>query len=142
MYDFFDQLSLSDKPVISRLLRELNELKESLFLNQIVDTLPAHYAVEAEVGKTGDETLARYCGLIVTCFEQYLELHRLGGEKDRWHGELMPALEEIIVSLITNAISHASCKSGKDRRGMLLILEDSLLIFYHLFQKIVVTNDS
>jgi Ras-related protein Rab-2A len=65
---------------------------------------------------------------LVSCLREYLRLHRLQATKqDKWHGFLLPALEEIIIASLDDAIAHASCKSGKDRRAMLLLLEDSLL---------------
>ena len=110
---------------------------------QYIADMPSGNEVELDISKESqDDLLAKETGLLVNCLKLYLTLHNNHGTKNAWHGELLPALEEIVVALLDNSITHASCKSGKDRRAMLLMLEDSLIIFHQLFKHVEITSTS
>jgi hypothetical protein len=77
--------------------------------------------------------------LIQLLLDQYLYLKNIAHKKEISESQerneenvalFTAAIEELIICLI-NGVAHCSCKSGKDRRAILLMYEDAILAYFH-----------
>ncbi len=142
--EYFNQLPKGElKTHLQSSVTKLQDQIDQSKLSEKLDDFPEPWLVFEKLNSQEvDSELVMGTAIILYCCRAYIELHFLENKKDFLHVKLISALEEIIVALCPSSIAHASCKSGKDRRAVLLMLEDTMCLFFHFFRKMDIKNDN